>query len=207
MKSCTKCAEVKELNLFPIRKGAADSWCKSCYTASTKKHYQNNKEKIKAYRQTDASREKKSEWDRKSRESNKEKISARKHDWYVENKKEIGAKSKTRYAENSESARARSITWKENNREKHNAECMKRHTAKLQRFPMWARECQDIKFFLEEIYDLAIERTLVTGVPHHVDHIVPLQGKKVSGLHLPWNLQVITASENCSKRNSFTEAV
>lgn len=40
-----------------------------------------------------------------------------------------------------------------------------------------------------------------TGIPHHVDHIVPLQGDHVSGLHVESNLQVIPATDNIRKRN------
>ena len=58
---------------------------------------------------------------------------------------------------------------------------------------------------IDVFYDQAMRLTLETGVLHEVDHIIPLNGKTVSGLHVHWNLRVTTQSENAGKRNKWRQ--
>ena len=71
----------------------------------------------------------------------------------------------------------------------------------LQRTPKWLT--LDDHRQIKDLYELARLLSSTTCTPHHVDHIIPLQGENVSGLHCPSNLRVITASENCRKSNKF----
>lgn len=56
---------------------------------------------------------------------------------------------------------------------------------------------------IKVVYDECAETTRRTGIPHEVDHIVPLKGKRVCGLHVHWNLRVITRAENSAKSNRY----
>lgn len=68
----------------------------------------------------------------------------------------------------------------------------------LKRMPPWVNKADLRPFYAE-----ARRLSRATGIPHHVDHIIPLQGDQVSGLHVPQNLQVIPGSENSKKRNRY----
>jgi len=89
---------------------------------------------------------------------------------------------------------------------KHNQHIVNHHRAirraqKLKATPKWLTKehLEQIKVF----YKSAKLLTKQTGIEYHVDHIYPLQGKTCSGLHVPWNLQVITKTENLSKHNKI----
>lgn len=87
---------------------------------------------------------------------------------------------------------------RENRRVLSNFHANKRRAAKINRTPPWA----DLEA-MRAIYAEARRLTRETGIPHHVDHDIPLQGKLVSGLHVHNNLQILTGSENSRKRNRF----
>lgn len=78
------------------------------------------------------------------------------------------------------------------------AQSAKARAARLLRTPPWA-DLDAIKAVYRKAWELSRE----TGTPHHVDHEIPLQGRKVSGLHVHGNLRVIPAFDNLSKGNRF----
>lgn len=84
---------------------------------------------------------------------------------------------------------------------KHAAIQMARRSHVKQRTPSWLTT--DDHWFIGEIYELAALRTKMFGFAWHVDHIIPLQGKNVSGLHVPLNLRVIPGAENVRKSNQY----
>ena len=87
--------------------------------------------------------------------------------------------------------------WAAQNPSKVIANANKRRADKATRTPKWLTDEQWSA--MDEFYFHAQKLSEETGVVHHVDHIVPLRGKRVSGLHVPWNLAVITATENLRK--------
>ncbi len=131
--------------------------------------------------------------------------------WSEQNRLKSNAIKKAWALRNPDKVRAQGRQWKQTNKKKSNESCsnwrkkypeknrekaMRYKTRKLSRMPNWLTKEQ--KQQIKDIYNSCPKG-------HHVDHVVPLCGENVSGLHVPWNLQIILASDNISKSNKFDE--
>ena len=116
---------------------------------------------------------------------NKERHAELTSQWYEQNKEQHLANSKAWYAAN-KSRKLETVTARE-----------KRCVLAT---PTWAdRE------LIKELYELARKLTEQTGIPHEVDHVIPLQGETVSGLHCQDNLQILTQEQNRRKANKLVD--
>jgi hypothetical protein len=109
-------------------------------------------------------------------------------------KSECQACRLARYASKKSKYKRLNKQWKKRNKGLVNATAAKRNSAKLLRTVAWAN--------LEKIKE--IYKNCPKGMV--VDHIIPLQGKLVSGLHVENNLQYLTPSENNRKSNKYNVA-
>ncbi len=105
------------------------------------------------------------------------------------------------YAKHTAKHKARIQKWKLENPDKTAESTARRRAAKLKRTPAWLTK--DQRRQMRRLYEEAARRTRETGVKWQVDHIVPLLGNGVCGLHVPWNLQLLTGLENQKKGNKI----
>jgi hypothetical protein len=174
-KLCRKCGVTKTVDDFT----ACGRHCRDCTRLRYKAWSESNAVKAKEYRQ----------------------------EYYKQNAEALREKNRQRYNENSEANRlyrqnnaekraAQLAEWKRSNAGRVAEMNARRYAAKKRR-TMRLTEQQHLE--MTSIYEQASSMTKQTGVQYHVDHIVPMQGKTVCGLHVPWNLRIITANENMSK--------
>ncbi len=130
-----------------------------------------------------------------------EKVALNSKNWRVNNSDRVKKNNSIWQAANWNKYLGISSEWKKKNRAHVNAKSKQRKLSQAQRTPRWLTEQDfvDIKKF----YLLADELSRAYGFPWHVDHIAPLNGRTVSGLHVVSNLQVIPGSENSRKGNRY----
>lgn len=121
---------------------------------------------------------------KKHYKNNKDKYINQAITYYNDNKETRRIQIKTRYEK---------IKFTPENRNQKKLYAANRRAALFNRTPVWA--------------DLNKINEIYTNCPegYHVDHIIPLRGKYISGLHIPENLQYLTAEENLKKSNKFGE--
>lgn len=88
---------------------------------------------------------------------------------------------------------------------KNSAKVAKYKSDKLNRVPKWITE-EELRA-IRKLYKLASTLTKLTGTKYEVDHIIPLRGETVSGLHVLSNLRVISKHENAIKGNKLIEDI
>jgi 5-methylcytosine-specific restriction endonuclease McrA len=95
-----------------------------------------------------------------------------------------------------EKIREANRNWIKRNPDKNTARVARYSARKRKACPPWADHSA-----IADVYARAAKITSETGIPHEVDHIIPLAGENVCGLHVSWNLQVLPLTENRRKKN------
>lgn len=192
-KLCCKCHTLKDAEHFYVNKRVKDglnSFCILCHKADNlaRKKINRSNPKFKA-----AEAKKKKEYRVKNAAAHKAYMQLW-HKKYAEQQIEYRAKYRQMNPEYF-------LEYAKNNRAKLTAKTRLRQATLIKRTPAWLSA--DDFWLMQQAYELAALRTKLFGFQWHVDHEIPLVGKRVSGLHVPNNLRVIPAKENLCKNNKF----
>tara|TARA_R110000868_G_scaffold47157_2_gene155052 strand:- start:230 stop:841 length:612 start_codon:yes stop_codon:yes gene_type:complete len=153
--------------------------CVECIKIEWQKSYETRAEYFKQYNKSEAGLEAKQRY-------------------YEANKADVIAKAKATPNALKNAYRQR---WKAENQLQVLADNKVRRRKHRAATPAWITRKQ--KSEMRAIYQIAITMTKTTGEKYVVDHIWPLRSDFVCGLHVPWNLRVITQSENLAKSNTM----
>ncbi len=176
------------LDEFGSKLGKIRAICKKCVSAYNSKRYRINKKYINFITA-------------KYQKDNRKRCTELAANWRINNPDKVKVSKKRWVKENPSKVAQISERYRSSNSGKINARNAKYQLAKIQRTPKWLtlEDCRR----MERKYEMASLMSDFLGVDLHVDHIIPLQGELVSGLHVPENLQILLASDNLGKSNKF----
>lgn len=187
MKTCSKCGETKPLEAFAVRKDSADGYrgkCRECHREH-KRAYEASRAEITSI------------YMKEYRNAHKERIAAQKKAWVERNRDHVRQLERGYAVTNAANKTIARKKWVEANPDKDRAAKAANRADRIMRVPVWA-DRERIKTY----YNVCAFFNEINGyAKYHVDHILPLNGKKVSGLHVHNNLQVIPAKDNLRKGN------
>jgi hypothetical protein len=143
-----------------------------------------------------ANRENILEQRRLGRIKNKERLRKQRAAGHIRNKERENARSQEYKKANKPELAAKQAQYNRDHPEGNRFRRSLRRAAEKRAMPAWADKSKMFEFYAE-----AARLTRETGIPHHVDHIYPLQSKVMCGLHCEANMQVIPADLNYRKKN------
>jgi len=191
MKVCVVCNNSKPLSEFYKRVDSPDGYrndCKDCRkTTSLKNHYADHEAGKERLRQA-----------YEKRKAANPNLSAEIYARYRESSLEH---SKLAYQANAEERKAKQRLWSKTNRGIANALSKRYKLKKAKATPLWLTPEQI--YNMQCTYKVAAQLSETSSQKWHVDHIVPIRGKDVCGLHVPWNLQLLPAKMNMQKGNKI----
>lgn len=173
-KVCKNCLEEKPHSDFyknPRMKDGHWNTCKNCESNRQRAYYQ----------------------------ANRERVLERTSKYNKDNPEICRVAGKRYYYRNREASIQRKLDWYKSNPDKAAASASMYRAKVKGATPDWLT--QEQKRQVQEFYEHARDCRAVSGQDYHVDHIVPLQGENVCGLHVPWNLQVLPSDVNIAKSN------
>lgn len=178
--------------------------CMQCAAIKFKAYYVKNTDAEKARRQKykTENRERLNAQRKAERLKNRDQYLEERRQYYANNSERERARCATFRATNPDSVRTASARWGHKNRARRTAMQRERDARKLNATPKWADRDAITKVYVE-----AARLSKLHGVPYEVDHIFPLQGKTVCGLHVACNLRPVLASVNRRKNNKLPEDV
>ncbi len=191
MKLCVTCKAQKPLSEFYKRKDSPDGYrndCKVCRSSTSLKKYYENHEAGKARLKVAHAK----------RIANSPNFYAER---YAKYKEQDLARAKLAYQANAEERKAKQRLWSKTNRGIANALSKRYKLKKAKATPLWLTSEQ--LYNMQCTYKVAAQLSETSSQKWHVDHIMPIRGKDVCGLHVPWNLQLLPAKMNMQKGNKI----